>query len=434
MTTEAQTPQRVLFINRFFYPDVSATSRLLTQLTEDLSEQGQDITVITSRCSYVGEAGPWPETGEHKGVRIRRVWSTNFGRRSGAGRLIDYLTFYVNAFLATVTTDRITWLIVMADPPLLSVLAAMAKPLLRCQTACWLQDVFPQIAVQCGLLRKGLVSSVISRIARWSLESLDRVVVVGRCMEQRLLEEGFSGRNLLTISNWADGTQLLPLDRQANPFVSTHGLQQRFVLMYSGNLGIVHEVQTIEDVLRCTNVLTHFTMCVIGDGAHRSRLERVVRDEHWSHVLFLPYQPEETLRLSLTAAHVHLVTLKPDMSGLSVPSKIYGILAAGRPVIFIGPEDSEAASIVREAQCGIVIRAGDHQAVVKALIAYRDDPTLIQDHGRRARAFFDAHCSRPLGTERFVQLIRSLGKRPMPASPSVHASLPAPPSSVEKVA
>ncbi|HJS07628.1 MAG TPA: glycosyltransferase family 4 protein [Pirellulales bacterium] len=393
-------------------------------MTEDLCGQGHDVTVITSRFSYIGATEPWLETDEYRGVHIRRVWSTHFGQRRGAVRLIDYLTFYMSAFVATLRINGITWLIVMADPPLLSVLAAVAKRILRCQGACWLQDVFPQIAIQCGHLRKGFVSSGISRVARWSLESLDRVVVVGRCMEQKLLMEGFSGRNLTRISNWADGTQLLPLDRRANPFVSTHGLQQRFVLMYSGNLGVVHEVDTIDNVIRCTKMLAQFTMCVIGDGAHRARLERVARDEQWSHVQFLPYQPEETLRFSLTAAHVHLVTLKPDMSGLSVPSKIYGILAAGRPVIFIGPEDSEAAIIVREARCGAVVRPGDHQAVVKALIAYRGDDAFLRQHGQRARAFFDAHCSRPLGTERFGQLIRSYGYTPVPSHRALRAPLP----------
>ena len=433
MTTGVQTRERVLFINRFYYPDVSATSRLLTQLTEDLSDQGQEVTVITSRFSYLGDAESWPETEEHRGVRIRRVWSTNFGRRSGLGRVIDYVTFYISAFRATVTSRGITWLIVMADPPLLSVLAAVARPLLRCRAACWLQDVFPQIAIQCGLLKKDVLSSGISRLARWSLESLDRVVVVGRCMEQRLLEEGFSGRNLVHIPNWADGNQLLPLDRHENPFVSAHGLQQRFVLMYSGNLGVVHEVDTIEHVLRWTNVLTRFTMCVIGDGAHRTRLQRVAQDERWSHVRFLPYQPEELLRFSLTAAHVHLVTLKADMSGLSVPSKIYGILAAGRPVIFIGRDDSEAARLVRDAQCGWVVPPGNHQAVVKALIAYRDDNVLLNEHGRRARAFFDAHCSRTLGTERFVRLLRSYQGQPIPALPALRTPLASAPSSLEKV-
>ncbi len=416
---DSKTPLRALFINRFYHPDLSATSRLLTQLTEDLAGQGQDITVIASRFSYLGGAMAWPASDRHKGVKITRVWSTNFGRRSGVGRLVDYLSFLASAFWAVVRTKRVDWLIVLADPPMLSVLAAVAKKLLKCRTACWLQDVFPQIAIQSGLLKPGLISGWIGRVARWSLESLDRVVVVGRCMEQKLLQEGFSGHNLARISNWADGAQLLPLDRTDNPFVSDHGLQQRFVLMYSGNLGIVHEVDTVEDVLRCTNVLTHFTMCVIGDGAHRGHLQRVAQEEQWSHVQFLPYQPEETLRFSLTAAHVHLVTLRPDMKGLSVPSKIYGILAAGRPVIFVGPEESEAAAIVHEAQCGYVIRPGDHQGVVRALISYRDEQGLMNQHGRCARAYFDAHCSRPLGTGQFVQLLRSCGDEPV-SSPRIY--------------
>ncbi|HEV2172830.1 MAG TPA: hypothetical protein VGR71_04645, partial [Nitrospira sp.] len=147
MTIEAQTPHRIVFINRYYYPDVSATSRLLTQLTEDMASQGQDITVITSRFSYLGGSEPWPEHDQHKNVTIRRVWSTHFGRRSDAGRLVDYLTFYVSAFRASLRTEQIAWLIVMADPPMLSVLAAIVKKLLRCRAACWLQDVFPQIAI-----------------------------------------------------------------------------------------------------------------------------------------------------------------------------------------------------------------------------------------------------------------------------------------------
>lgn len=411
MTAESKAPSRVLFVNRFYHPDVSATSRMLTQLTEDMAAQGREVTVITSRFSYVGGDAAWPAQDEHKGVTIRRVWSTNFGRRSGAGRLADYLSFYVSAFWAVLRAGRVSWLIVLADPPMLSIPAALAKRLMACRTACWLQDVFPQIAIQSGVLKPGLLSRWLGLAARWSLESLDRVIVVGRCMEQRLRQEGFSWHNVVTNPNWADGAQLLPLDRADNPFVAEQDLRQRFVLMYSGNLGIVHEVDTVENVLRCTNVLTQFTMCVIGDGAHRGRLERVAREEQWSHVRFLPYQPEDRLRFSLAAAHVHLVTLKPDMAGLSVPSKIYGILAVGRPVIFIGPEESEAATIVREARCGAVIRPGDHQAVVRALIAYRDDRSLMDEHGRRARAYFDARCSRRLGTARFMDLLEEAEDR-----------------------
>lgn len=412
---ESKVSRRVIFVNRFYYPDLSATSRLLTQLTEDMATRGQDVTVITSRFSYLGGAEVWPARDRHKGVTVRRVWSTHFGRRSGAGRLVDCLSFFLSAFRAAFRARQGDWLIVLADPPMLSVLAAVVKKLLKCRTLCWLQDVFPQIALQSGLLKPGLLSGWIGRLGRWSLESLDRVVVVGRCMEQKLVEEGLTGRNLTIIPNWADGAQLLPLERGSNPFVSEHGLERRFVLMYSGNLGVVHEVETVENVLRCTNVLTQFTMCVIGDGAHMGRLQRMAQEEQWSHVQFLPYQPEETLRFSLAAAHVHLVTLRPDMKGLSVPSKIYGILAAGRPVIFVGPEESEAAIIVREARCGYVVRPGDHQAVVKALISYRDDRALMQEHGRRARAYFDAHCSRTLGTGSFMDLMRDQEDKSIPA-------------------
>jgi colanic acid biosynthesis glycosyl transferase WcaI len=425
---------RLLFINRYFYPDISATAQLLAELAEDLVLNGESVTVITGNTAYTDRSSRLARHEYYKGICIIRVGFTRFGRTHTLGRLADYLSFWIAAFVAAIRAKHQHCLVVLSDPPLLSLLAAVVGMVKSVKTVCWLQDVFPEIAVRAGILPEGLIARCLRWLGRWSLQQMDQVVVIGRCMERQILSEGVARPTLARIPNWADGTHIKSLPRERNKFLQHHNLENQFVVMYSGNHGVVHEFETLVALVRETRSLPELCFCFIGDGAWKKHLMDTARAESWSHIRFLPYQPKSLLQSSLSAADVHLVSLRSDMEGLSIPSKVYGALAAGRPVIFIGPEGSEVSALLSEAQCGIVIRPGDHQAVVKALIAYRDNSALIHDHGRRARAFFDAHCSRPLGTERFVQLIRSHGEISIPISPAGRAPLATPPSSVEKVA
>jgi glycosyltransferase involved in cell wall biosynthesis len=358
---------RLLFINRYFYPDPSATSQMLTELAEDLDMQGDTVTVITGRSAYLDSETLLPLMERHNGIEIRRVKSTNFGRKRHFGRLLDYLTFYVVAMWAAFRLKRQDCLIVLTDPPLLSVLAALVGTVKRCRTVCWLQDVFPEIAVQAGVIKKGSLARILQSLAVWSLRRMDRVVVLGRCMEHRVKVWGLSAEKITWLPNWSDGTCIYPLERCENRFVDQHKLQDRFVVMYSGNLGVVHEFQSIRRMIGALRHIEEICFCFVGDGLQKARLLAESYSKGWDNVLFLPYQPKERLRSVLAAAHIHLVSLRGDMMGLSVPCKVYGILAAGRPVIFIGPKESEAASIIEESQCGDIIEPHDHAAAIDVL-------------------------------------------------------------------
>jgi glycosyltransferase involved in cell wall biosynthesis len=399
---------RIWFINRFFYPDLSATAQILTELAEDLDAQRAHVTVVTGWIAYLGGAASLPEKDTYKGVEILRVRSTKFGRQSFLGRLLDYASFYVSATVVSLRARREDCLVVLTDPPLLSVLAAVVGMVKRCMTVCWMQDVFPDIAVQAGVFREGIIAMVLQRLGRWSLRRMDRVVVLGRCMQRHVLKLGVPPERLVRIPNWADGALIRPLDRADNPFLDEVKLRDRFVVMYSGNLGMVHESDTIIGMIRGTRSLERLRFCLVGDGYLKQRLAELARHEQWKHVILLPYQAKERLRYSLAAGDVHLVTLKANMAGLSVPSKIYGIMAAGRPVIFIGPPDSEVAHLVREAACGFVIRPGDVQGAVQALLSYYRDPTQVEEHGYAARAYFERHCDRPIATQRFWQVLQQI--------------------------
>jgi colanic acid biosynthesis glycosyl transferase WcaI len=397
---------KLLFINRYFYPDLSATAQLLSELAEDLDACGDTVTVITGRATYVGEHAPLPTRERYKGIEIRRVRSSFFGRRHRLGRLIDYLSFYAAALLAALWLRQQDCLIVLSDPPMLSVLALVVRTCKRLKTVCWLQDVFPEIAIRAGVLPEGRFAHLLQRLALWSLRHMDRLVVLGRCMEQHLLARGIPAHKMVRIPNWADGKQSLPVERQENPFLAEHGLLNRLVVMYSGNLGVVHEFETIQAVIRKLQSARQFCFCFIGEGHQKERLVEEARRERWENVVFLPYQAKETLQFSLAAGDVHLVTLRPDMTGLSVPSKLYGILGAGRPVIFIGSEESEVAAVIREAHCGYVLKPGDVQGTIQALRAYSRDPAQMERHGRAARVYFHRYCDRPIAVEKFRRLLQ----------------------------
>jgi glycosyltransferase involved in cell wall biosynthesis len=391
----------IAFINRYFHPDLSGAAQMLTQLAEDLDAKGETVTVITSGTAHVPETVFLPKRSLHKGIQIIRVRSTNLGSQRAWTRMVDYAALW--------TAFRLHGqhaLVVLSDPPLLSVLAVIVGRLKHVKTYCWLHDVYPDIAIRANVLPKGFVTDWLRQVARWSLRRTQRVVVLGRCMQQHLVTNGLSDDNITRIPNWADGKQIRPLDPDDNEFLDCHGLKGRYVVMYSGNLGTVHEFSTILEMIRQTKQYADIAYCFIGDGPQKPFLVETVRREGLKNVLFLPYEMQERLRFSLTAADLHLVSLRQEMAGLSVPSKLYGIMAAGRPIIFVGPEQSESALLIQEAQCGTVINPGDVAGAVGALLhSYRrrNDPN---SQGNAAREYFERFCDRATATDRFHHVLR----------------------------
>jgi glycosyltransferase involved in cell wall biosynthesis len=396
---------RIAFVNRYFHPDLSGAAQMLTQLAEDLDARGQEVTVVTSRSAYTGGIVSLPKKSMHKGVHIIRVPSTNLGRGGAWTRIIDYASFYVSALWAALRLKRQDALVVLSDPPLLSILAVIVGALRKVRTYCWMHDVYPDIAIRAGIVREGLIAGALGLIARWSLRRIGVLVVLGNCMQQHLLNASIPSHKINVIPNWADGMQIQPVHRADNEFLERHGLKGRFIIMYSGNLGAVHEFTTIMEMIRRTRSYSDMYFCFVGDGPQKRYLVQTAEQERWERVLFLPYEVKERVRFSLSAADVHLVSLRSEMVGLSVPSKVYGIMSAGRPVIFIGPEQSEAALVIREAGCGYVIKPGDADGAVAALLNLYQHRQDVERQGDAARKYFERFNDRAIATERFLHVL-----------------------------
>ena len=381
---------RVFFLNRFFHPDHSATSQLLTDLTIHLAKTGIAVHVITSGQVYDDPNSTLPSYDLIQGVRVTRVWTTRFGRQNLPGRTFDYLTFYLCAAWSLFALLKPGDVVVAkTDPPLISVVAAMVAKVRGAKLINWIQDLFPEVAGALYVGGIGRLAGLLRSVRNWSLRTASKNVVIGEGMAKKLAGEGIKPDAIQVIHNWADGRAIQPVDRDKNDLRREWHIQDRFVVGYSGNIGRAHEFDTILDAAERLKDVTNIVFLFIGGGAHRDRIEEEARRRSLENIMFKTYQPRDQLALSLTVPDVHLISLQPSLEGLIVPSKLYGIAAAGRPTIFIGSKHGEIPHILREAQCGFSVEKGQAEEVSRIIRELADDKETCLRLGRRARALFD---------------------------------------------
>ena len=356
---------RIVFVNRYFHPDHSATSQMVSDLAFHLAARGHDVEAIASRQRYDDPSARLAPSETVAGVRITRVATTRFGRTFLGGRAIDYLTFYLTAWLALLTR-RGAIVVTMTDPPLMSIVAMFAAR----RRINWIQDLFPEVAEALGVLRG---AGPLRALRDLSLRTARANVVLGDRMAQRVPWRAF------VQHNWADAA-LRPIPRDDDG---------SFVVGYSGNLGRAHDFATITGAMRLLADEPAIRFVITGGGAQLDSVKEATKG--LDNVSFRPYQPRELLSESLSSADVHLVSLQPELEGLIVPSKIYGILAVARPAIFIGATDGEAGNMLTINDCGVVVTPGDSAALARVIRELASDRARAAAMGRRGQALYESH-------------------------------------------
>ena len=403
---------RIIFINRFFYPDQSATSQLLSDLAFELASDGHDTHVIASRAVY-GQQGVELSANETtRGVHVHRV-SAATARGQGLGaRLAAYGAFYWGAaFRLRQLAQAGSIVVAKTDPPLLSILVMLALPRRRARVVNWLQDVYPEVAQRLGIRGlNGLVGRALTALRDRSLRQAAANVVLGERMQSHLARRGIAPASMRIIPNWIDDEAVRPTPAGANELRRQWGLHGCFVLGYSGNLGRAHEFQTVLDAAAHFKSRNDVKFLFVGGGFQHSALAQAASARGLAELLvFQPHQDQGALALSLGVPDAHWVSLLPQLEGLIVPSKVYGIAAAGRPIIAITAADGEIARLVAQYDCGAVIAPGDNPALTALIEAMLQDPALCVRWGANARAMLDAAFTRREALAKWRALIASLG-------------------------
>ena len=381
---------RITFINRYYYPDVSATAQILFDLSQRLVANGYEVRVLCSRQLYQQSKISLLAEEEINGVSVYRVRTTRFGRNNLVGRAVDYISFYFSAgFRLLQITRPNDVLVAKTDPPLVSVIVAIVAVLRRAKLVNWLQDLFPEVAMNIGAGIPNWLARPLIYLRDFSLKKANANVVIGNLMKSRLISQGISPNTIHVIENWADGSFIQSKPHDQSKLRAKLGLQNKFVVSYSGNLGRAHEYQTLLQAAILLRNDPQVVFLVIGGGAKNIELEEEVKKSDLDNFVFLPYQPRNELSDSLAAGDVQIISLLPELEGLIVPSKFYGILAAGRPSIMIGDVYGEVANIVRNEHCGEVVAIGDSGYLVDVIKKFKNDFNYLASLGNQAKALYE---------------------------------------------
>jgi colanic acid biosynthesis glycosyl transferase WcaI len=391
----------VCFFNRSYWPDQAATGQLLTELAQDLvAGYGCTVSVVAGRALHArtsfeaeadggggaGERGGWLVGREQReGVRILRANGTLLGRRKFIGRAANYLSYFASAFVASRQIGPQDIVVSLTDPPILGLAALSAARRAGARFVFLCEDIFPEVGALLEDFHNAAVDHVLDRVNRRLLREADAIVALGDRMKRRLVEEkGAPPDRVHVIHNWADCDAIAPGPKD-NAFSRAHGLHDRFVLMHSGNIGLSQNLDLLVDAADRLRSRERLVIAVVGDGARRGALEAMAAARGLTNMRFFPYQPKELLHESFATADAFLVSLKSGLEGYIVPSKLYGILAAGRPFVAAVDPTCEVASIAIEHRCGVVASPGDAGALATAIAALCDDPSAARQMGDNAR-------------------------------------------------
>jgi glycosyltransferase involved in cell wall biosynthesis len=384
---------RFVFLNQYYAPAEAATAQLLTDVCEHLAAEGHRVSVVCSRRSYPDPSIVYPASETIRGVRVVRTWTTGFGRSTRWGRLVDYAGFMLAASRAVAVERSVDVVVSLTTPPFLNGLGLVAARLRDARAVFWIMDIYPELAFELGVLRRGgLIGRGLARLADAGMRRADGVIALGETMASRL--RSVDGARIRVVHNWADGDLVQPRPSAESSLRASWGWGDRFVVLYSGNLGLAHEFETLLDAAERLRDDGDVLFAFVGSGPRRADVEREVARRGLSNVDFRPHVEREALGDSLSAGDLHVVTMREGIAGLVVPSKIYGILAAGRPTAYVGPPECEVARILEAGDCGVRIGIGDGSALAEAIRAYRETPARRIEEGRRARALFDRSYSK----------------------------------------
>ena len=374
----------VCFLNRSYWPDTGATGQLLTELAEDLvAQHNMKVTVVTGPPLGADGAPVLPRREIRHGVTIIRARGTALSPRRFPARALNYLTYFTAALIAARRLPRQDVIVALTDPPIIGLAALAARRGRGFVFYC--QDVFPEVATLLEDFHSPAVNWLLERVNRLLLRRADTTVALGDTMASRLIDgKGADRARVAVIHNWADTSAIEPAP-QRNSFSEAHDLAGKFVVLHAGNIGQSQNLDMViaaADSLRdCNDIVFAF----IGDGTRRAALQALAAARGLENVRFFPYQPREQLRWTYATASVFIVSLKPGLAGYIVPSKLYGILAAGRPYIAAVDEASEVAEITTRHACGTRVMPGDAQQLADAILALKHDPARRAAMGARAR-------------------------------------------------
>ncbi|MEG2789459.1 MAG: glycosyltransferase family 4 protein [Romboutsia sp.] len=410
--------KKLLVYAHYFYPDVASTGQILTELTEGMAEDF-DITVICVVPSYDGTVEEKYRTQriykeEYKGMKVIRVRVPEFQKSNKISRVRNLMAYFFNSLIATFKIKKQDYIFTISQPPILGgVLGVLGKWIKGGKLIYNIQDFNPEQTMAVGYAKNKLLLDTAMNVDKFSCKCADEVIVVGRDMQEKL-KNRFNNKKIprnTFINNWINEKEIYPLD-QNNPkiieFKKEYNLQDKFIIMYSGNIGLYYDLENIIKVIGKFKDRKDVIFAFIGDGTVKLKIEEYVTNNQLSNVTFIPYQDKADLIYSLNAADIHWVVNAKGIKGVSVPSKLYGVMAAGKPVLGVLDEGSEARLIVEECNCGICIQPGDYGEIENKIKYILNNKEEIKSLGTNGRIYLESNLTKDVSINKYKESILAI--------------------------
>ena len=404
---------RILVFSELYYPEETSTGYFMTKIAEGLSSDFS-ITAVCAQPSYSMRGVRVPVRELHKGVYIRRYPSTTFNKDRLALRLLNIFSICFSSFFLAIRSIRSSDLIlVVTNPPLLPFIIWLASKLRGAKFVLRIDDVYPDMLNVAGMLDSGsFIYRILEKFNSYLYKHTDHIVVLGRDMFSLVLNriEKQHHNCVHIIPNWGEIDQIYPCPRENNSLLKELHLENKFVVQYAGNMGYPHDIESLVDAAKFFSQNQKIQFLFIGSGVKRAWLEEQIKINSLNNITLLDSRPRSDQNNFLNACDIAVSALIKGMSGISVPSRMYNIMAAGKPVVAIGDEESELGIIIREEKVGWIAPPGKVSAFVNAILEAESNPDLLVDMGRRARLLVEEKYSREDVVGLYKKLFDSMNK------------------------
>ncbi len=390
---------KIAILGSNFYPELIGISVYTTEMSEHLRKARHEVTVFTAFPYYPQWDIPQQYKGklfateEHNGVLIRRSYIYVPKQVTTISRIIHELSFIVSSCINILFSKKPDFLIIVSPPLALGLVGCIVNILRRIPFIFHIQDLQPDAAVELGMVKNWGLIRILYKMEKFIYANANKISTISNKMGEKVIAKGVHNARIILFPNWVDTEYFKPFPKQ-NVFRIEHGLKDKFIVLYSGNIGYKQGMDIILKTAKEASDIKDIIFVIVGDGAYKTEFFRKYKQLNLHNVLFLPLQPKEMLPYMLSAADVSLVLQKKQMTDIVMPSKLLGIMACGSPVIVGANLGSNLHGIISESGCGIIIKPEDSVQLLDAMMEIYHNPHKAEEFGRKGRDFAVKHYSK----------------------------------------
>ncbi|MGG1885881.1 glycosyltransferase family 4 protein [Priestia megaterium] len=409
--------KKIAFVINYFYPDLASTGQLLTELCLDLQDDFE-IVVIAAQPGYAGEQAKTTKLFQRdylENIKVIRIRLPKVDKTSKVSRMSYIFSYFVLANLALWKEKGIDAIYTISQPPILGgLIGTIGKFFKKSKHIYNIQDFNPEQAAAVSYTNKQYIFKFAKQLDMLNCRYSDCVIVVGNDMSETL-KKRFENKKIphhVVINNWTNEAEILPLSKEDNHiqnFLNKNNLSNKFIIMYSGNIGLYYDLENIIKITKYFKDYENLAFVFIGEGAVKQKMQLFVEENKISNVYFLPYQPKEFIKYSLNAGDVHLVVNQKGIKGVSVPSKIYGVMAAGKPILGVLEQGSEAQMLIEKSKCGVVVEPQDYEGITAQIeYLYKLEKDKLLNLGFNGRDYLDQHLKRDISINKYRETLNDV--------------------------